>query len=45
VDSSDLKPEQIAALLSQVQKQLHYIHKLTARMQKMRWPMEDRLCA
>lgn len=44
VDSSDLTPEQVERLRATVGRQLRFLNKLCARMQKLRWPVEDQVC-
>ena len=44
MDSTRLRPEQIATLRAQVGRQLGYLNKLCARMQQLRFPLEDPVC-
>jgi hypothetical protein len=44
VDSTDLKPEQVARLKASLLKQLTYLSKMTTRMQRLGWPLDDPLC-
>jgi hypothetical protein len=43
VTSSDLKPEQVQALAKSLGRQLRYLNRLCARMQRLRFPTEDPL--
>ena len=43
VTSADLKPEQVQALQQTLARQLRYLHRLCARMQRLRFPLDDPL--
>ena len=44
VDSSHLQPEQIAQLRRVVGRDLRFLNNLCARMQSLRFPVDDPLC-
>jgi hypothetical protein len=44
MDSTRLRPEQLAKLRAQISRQLEYLNKLCARMQTLRFPLEDPVC-
>jgi hypothetical protein len=44
VDSTDLKPEQVARLKASLLKHLNYLNKLCTRMQRLGWPLDDPVC-
>jgi hypothetical protein len=44
MDSTQLRPEQIARLRSDIGRQLGYLNKLCGRMQKLRFPLDDPVC-
>ena len=44
MDSSHLKPEQVARLQATLGKQLRYLNRLCARMQRLSFPLDDPLC-
>ncbi len=43
MNSADLEREQAARLVERVRLQLVYLNKLCARIQKLRWPIDDPL--
>jgi hypothetical protein len=44
VTSSDLKREQVEALARTLGRNLRYLNRLCARMQRLRFPMDDPVC-
>jgi hypothetical protein len=43
MDSTTLRPEQIAHLSADVRRNLHYLNRLTERMTRQGWPVHDPL--